>query len=118
MRATIARMNGGLHHLLVRRRIYKNLEQFPHQDAGKRFFDRVMYGVSILGPAVLLPQVFQVYISRDVSALSLSTWALLGSVNILWAVYGYIHHERPILITNVFTCTLNFGIVIAILLYR
>jgi len=111
-------MNGGMHHLHVRKRIYKNLEAFPAKNAGKRFFDYAIYVMSIAGPVVLLPQVLAVYSTHSVAGLSLITWAMLGCMNIMWCFYAIIHRERPIFISNLLTGTFNFIVVAGILLYR
>ena len=77
-----------------------------------------MYCVGTVAPLALLPQVSRVYLYKDVTGLSIVTWILLGSINFLWAVYGTLHHERPIMIANTGMCILNFAIVFGILLYR
>jgi len=111
-------MNGGLHHLHLRKRIYKNFEEFPNQKKVKRVFDYIMYGVSICAPIVLLPQVYQIYASGSVAGLSFSTWALFVGINLLWTAYGLIHRERLIVLSNFLMAILNFVVVCQIVFYN
>lgn len=107
-----------LHHLHTRKRVYKNLEGYPHTRWFKRMLDYVMYGVAIVTPLALLPQVFQLFTYKDATGLSLLTWVLLGCLNFLWIIYALVHKEKPILLANVLMGILNFTLVYGILLYR
>ena len=111
-------MNLGTQHLHLRKRMYKNLEPYPHPIRFKRYFDGLMYVVGSLAPLALLPQVIHLYVHKDAAGLSISTWILLGIINTLWACYGVIHKEKPIFIANLGMMILNFSIVIGIILYR
>lgn len=106
-------MNSGQHHLHVR----KHLASYPHPAAFGRLLDRVMYGVGIVMPLALIPQVIQVYSSKDVSELSLITWLALGTCNILWTTYGIVHKAPPIIIGSAIICVLQFSLVYAIVAF-
>lgn len=110
-------MYHGFHHLHARKRIYKNLETFPSRSLLKRLFDYIMYAAAIAAPLALLPQVIELYSTKDAGVLSLPTWALLGLLNCLWLFYGILHREPPIIITNIALAAINFIIVAGILLY-
>jgi uncharacterized protein with PQ loop repeat len=77
-----------------------------------------MFIVGSLAPLALVPQVFQVYVYRNVESLSIWTWILLGTINSLWAIYGTVHREPPIMIANIGMAILDFSIVFGILLFR
>ncbi len=111
-------MSNGLHHLHTRKRLYKNLERYPHPGGFKRVLDRIMYGVAIATPLVLLPQVLQVFADKTAAGLSLQTWVLLTCINVLWILYGLAHREPPIYLGNFLVGILNFTVVYGILLYR
>jgi uncharacterized protein with PQ loop repeat len=111
-------MSGPLHHMHLRKRTTKNVcEPYPARTPGLRLLDKLMYGVGLLAPIALLPQVIRVYQDGDVSGLSIYTWGGLSFVNLLWAFYGYVHNEKPILIANTLVTILNLSIVIGILKY-
>jgi uncharacterized protein with PQ loop repeat len=111
-------MSLGIDHLQLRKRLYKNLEPYPHPESFKRFFDRLMIVVGTLAPLALLPQIYQVFVHHDVAGLSLLTWISLGIINLLWAVYGILHRELPIFVANFGMSFLDFSIVFGIFLFR
>lgn len=108
---------GGEHHLHLRERIYKNLESFPHGDAFKRRFDRIMIVAGTVAPLVLLPQVIQIHTLKDAGSFSLVTWVLVLCGNFLWVSYGIIHKEKTIYLANTVSGILNSSIIVGILLY-
>ena len=111
-------MNNGLHHLHVRKRLYKNLEKYPHPDRLTYLLDKVMFGVAIVMPIVLLPQVIQLYVSKDAAGLSFVTWSFGCVINFLWSFYGYVHKEKPLCVASAMSGLLNLSIALGILLYR
>ena len=107
----------GFHHLSLRKRIFKNLEPFPHPNALKRSLDRVMLFIALAGPLATIPQVYQVYVSQDAKGLSLLTWVIWTLLSALWVLYGYLHKELPILAANVVYVILQAMVVLAIVTY-
>lgn len=77
-----------------------------------------MYGIAMVTPLALLPQVIRVFADKTAAGLSLETWLLLGCLNVLWMLYGLVHREPPIYLANFFVAFLNFAVVYGILLYR
>jgi len=100
-------MNGlGLHHWNRRRK------------QARQALDWLIYPAAVASPLALVPQVWQLYATHDVSSLSLPTWATLGVINIIWIIYGLVHREGPVLLTNAALMILNFSIALGVLLYR
>ncbi len=77
-----------------------------------------MYVVAVATPLVVLPQVLQVFTTKDAGGLSLQTWVLLGCINVLWVLYGLVHREPPIYLSSFLVGILNFIVVYGIILYR
>lgn len=107
----------GHHHLHVRKRIYKKLEEYPHPDFFKRALDKLMVFIAIVGPAAALPQVYQIYTTKSVSDLSLASWSIWLVLSIVWLLYGFIHKEIPIIISNTIYIVIHLAVVAAILAY-
>lgn len=83
----------------------------------KHGLDLLIYPVAIAAPLALLPQVIQVFKTQDASSLSLPTWLILGILNLVWLLYGFVHRDKPIMLTNAILAVLNFVIVAGIMLY-
>lgn len=111
-------MNDGLHHLHLRKRLYKNLEKYPHPLWWKRLLDKVMFGVAFVMPVVLMPQVIQLYTSKQAGGLSFLTWFMVSIINFLWSLYGFVHKEKPLCIASFLVGVLNMSIAVGILLYK
>ena len=107
----------GFHHLRARARATKGLESFPSRNKWKRYLDYLMYGVGIVAPLALLPQILQIYTTKSGAGLALPTWLLFVVVNILWATYGIVHKDKHILFANILMAIFNIAVVTGILLY-
>jgi MtN3 and saliva related transmembrane protein len=110
-------MNSGLHHLRVRQRWGEGREPFPARSRLLRSLDRLMFIVAIFSPAAFLPQVIHIFKDKDVAGLSIATWVILTVINSLWAIYGFVHRDKPVFIANVLIALLDVCIVIGILWY-
>jgi uncharacterized protein with PQ loop repeat len=108
----------GHHHLSLRKRMHERLEPYPHPDAFKRFLDKIMMGVALIGPLATLPQVYQVFMTQDTKGLSLVTWTVWVLLSCIWLVYGILHKELPIALSNFIYIVLQGAVVVAILIYN
>jgi len=95
----------------------KGLEIFPSTKAWKRFFDYLMYCVGIVAPIALVPQILQVYTTKNSAGISITSWILLALINTLWAVYGAVHKDSQLVFANALIAIFDLIIVIGILLY-
>jgi uncharacterized protein with PQ loop repeat len=111
-------MNLGFLHLHTRKRISVEADPYPHPSFIKRHFDRIMYAVALVAPAILLPQVYRIFAYQDVGGLSLFTAAALACFNLLWIMYGMLHQAIPIVVANTAFFMLNVASVYAILIFR
>ena len=115
--ATISQMSLGVRHVARRRKA--RLKGFPTRTSVlKNALDVLIYPIAIVGPLALLPQVIKLYTVRAAEGFSLATWLILGLLNLIWLYYGFVHRERPIIITNLMLGGLNFAMVFGVLLFR
>ncbi|MCI0597477.1 hypothetical protein L0Y34_00145 [Candidatus Parcubacteria bacterium] len=114
-------MNSGHYHLHLRKRAQgkkKKLAPYPHPNPFIRLFDKAMFVFALLGPAAILPQVYEIFVTKNVSGLSLSMWVIWQVLAIAWVLYGFIHRAWPILIAQGAYFILQGIVIIAILAYR
>lgn len=107
----------GHQHIHIRKRVSKGLEPYPHPNALKRLLDHFMLLVAIGGPLAMLPQLLQTFATRDVLGLSLLTWSLWTFFSLAWLIYGLVHKDMPIIISQGIYVVFNSAIVIAILVF-
>lgn len=115
-------MDGGLRHLFVRKRIAQEsphlvCEPYPARTPTLRLLDHAMIFIAMLSPIMLLPQALQVFVTKDASSLSIYTWSGLTVLNLLWATYGFVHKDKPILIASASVALIDLVIVIGIVSY-
>ena len=65
-----------------------------------------------------LPQVLRTWRTRQTRDLSLAMFALLVTSGALWALYGLMRRDWPVVITNAGMVALNGALVVAKLRYR
>lgn len=107
----------GVHHHHVRKRIHQNHEQYPHPDRFKSFMDKAVYVVALLGPIMTLPQVFKIWMSGTAAGVSVLSWITYLFSAVFWLVYGILHNEKPIIVTNSLYILLDIMIIVGVFVY-
>ena len=110
--------SGPHHHLSLRKRIFRNLEQYPHSDRLKRLVDEAAYVVGIVTPLFSIPQLYEIWHNHSAVGVSLSTWTVFTLSSVFWLFYGILHGERPIIISQILWFFLQLAIVVGIVIYR
>lgn len=106
----------GLHHIEEERRAAGGA---PHRsERWKREFDELMYAVGVAGPLFVIPQIIQVWFAVGAAGVSPLSWGLLGLGSLLWVVYGVIHKERVIVVSNALFATVDFLVAVGAVLHR
>lgn len=84
----------------------------------KTFINKGVYCVGFLGILVILPQTFNIWISKNTSGVSLITWLgfLVGSL--FWLFYGIIHKEKPIILTNLAVILMDITVIGGLILVK
>jgi uncharacterized protein with PQ loop repeat len=109
--------NLGRHHQNTRK-IYSNIEQYPHPDRLKNFVDKLVIMAGIVGVFMTLPQIWLIYFQKTAVGLSLISWISYWMIGMVWLFYGIIHREKPIIIINSMWFFLHLSIVIGIIIYK
>lgn len=111
-------MSLGVRHVARRRKKAPAKRTPKSASVFKDTLDLLIYPIAVIGPLALLPQVIKLYASQDAAGLALSTWLILGLINMTWLFYGFVHKEPPIMMTNLILVAMNFAIVFGILAFR
>ena len=108
-------MASGFHHLHKRKRIYKNFEEYPSSNKFKRFFDLMAYPAAIIGPFFIFLQLWKIWYFEKATGVSIITWIGIFIGSGFWFLYGVIHKEKPIILTNLLTLIFSFFIIMGTL---
>lgn len=107
----------GLHHFHARKRIHQLHEDYPHPNKAKRFMDKAIYVVGIIGPLMTIPQLAKIWIEKNASGVSAASWTAYTVCAIFWLIYGFMHREKPIIITYAVWLLLDAAIIVGVALY-
>lgn len=105
------------HHLFLRKLVHQNLVQYPHPEKWKRNLDKIIFIVSIVGPAASLPQVGTIWIDKNASGVSAVSWSFFTLFAFLWLFYGIAHRVKPIIINSAISVFINIFVVVGVLIY-
>lgn len=96
----------------------------PHKEMkhGGSIFQRIFTGVvmvvATLSPLITVPQLLNIYVTRDVSGVSQVTWLAYVFTASMWFSYGVIHRERVLIVNGMLGMLLGSLISLGIVLYR
>jgi uncharacterized protein with PQ loop repeat len=74
--------------------------------------------IAIVSPLTIVPQVVQIFQTKDVVGVSLSTWAFSAATSAIWVIYGLHHRDKPIIFNSVLGVLFCGLIAIGVLIYR
>jgi uncharacterized protein with PQ loop repeat len=80
--------------------------------------ERLAYVAAILTPIFAVPQLLEIWISRDVSGVSLATWIAFLALSTFWAIYSVVHRAKPLMVMYIPQVTLQVFIVYGIIIFR
>ena len=106
------------HHFQKRKRTSnRGSETGQQHDKLRMTVDKMIYVVVFLAPALTIPQVLDIWVGKDASGVSGFTWATYIFTDIFWLVYGFLHREKPIILSSVIWISMQILIVVGTLLY-
>jgi len=56
---------------------------------------------SVIGPFSAIPQVVEIWLGKNATGVSVTSWLLYIVLAIIWLFYGIVHKEKPIIINSV-----------------
>jgi len=63
-----------------------------------RFYDKFIYIMVVLAPISNLPQLYNVWIEKNVSGVSYISWLIFSLSSIAWFIYGFLHKDKHVMI--------------------
>lgn len=91
-----------------------------HTHASKsllKTMDKCMYIIALIAPIMTIPQLIDVF-HGHVAGVSLLTWGAYAVVSGLWFLYGILHKDKPLMLTQFLLLLLDSAIVIFVIMYR
>lgn len=83
-----------------------------------RLMDRIIYVVAIVAPLFTLDQLAQIWGTHSAQGVSVVTWGAFAVFSFIWLLYGYVHNDKAIIITNILWVTFEFLVALGAFIYR
>lgn len=77
--------------------------------------DRITLIIGLCLPIVSLPQLYDVWISKQTKGVSLITWSFFAVQAAIFAWFAIRHKEKPLIFTYVPLCIVELAIVIGVI---
>lgn len=86
--------------------------------APQRWIEKILPAVSVVTMLMTLPQVLTVWISHEVSGVSLLSWGtyLIGAC--LWFVHGVQKRDKAVYVACIGWILLDAAVVVGVMIYR
>lgn len=109
--------SAGLHHIQKRKRIHQKSEIYPSPDRTKNIMDKLIYMIIIVAPIMTIPQLMKIWVEKNASGLSIISWGTYALGSVLWLSYGFLHKEKPLIISHMIWVVLHSLVIIGIIIY-
>lgn len=80
--------------------------------------DKIIYVVAIVAPLFTLDQLTTIWRYHDARGVSYITWGSFAVFSSVWLLYGYIHKDKAIIITNILWVMFELSVAIGAFMYR
>lgn len=84
----------------------------------EKFMDKFIYVASIVYPLMTLPQVYEIFVTRNVAGVSLVTWASYLVFTVIFLIYALNKRIRPLALSYVLWLIVETAVVVGIVMYR
>jgi uncharacterized protein with PQ loop repeat len=81
------------------------------------FLDKMTFVIGVVGPFVVVPQIWSIFTTQSAEGVSLMTWLLMFIVTFPWVLYGLAHRDAAIITSFTLWEIANATVVVGVLLY-
>ena len=109
-------MQGLIHRHKQRRKL--GIARPTRPSLWKKILDRVTLAAGIIGPLMVIPQIYKIYSMHQAIGVSALSWTAFAILDVPFIFYGLAHKERAIVTTYTMFCIANTLVAIGAVLYR
>jgi len=81
-----------------KRRTHKNLEPYPSNNTKIRFLDGIVSVVSFAAPLTIAPQIYNIWIKKNIEGVSMLTWIFFLIFAIPLFTYSSVHKDKKLML--------------------
>ena len=86
-----------------------------HESESDTFLRRILGGMSVFSMLMTIPQVWTVWVTREVAGVSVASWSAYLLSALLWFVYGVRQRDRNIYLPCIGWIALDIGVIAGVL---
>ena len=86
-----------------------------HESESDTFLRRILGGMSVFSMLMTIPQVWTVWVNREVAGVSVASWSAYLLSALLWFVYGVRQRDRNIYLPCIGWIALDIGVIVGVL---
>ena len=94
-----------------------HLFKYLRQKKNRTNVDHLMLVASILSPLSAVPQIIQMYSTKDVEGLSLLSWLGWGLIGLVFLAYGIGHRLKSYILMQVLWTAVTVLMIVGIIIY-
>lgn len=83
----------------------------------RKLVSYMMYITAFAMPLTVMPQIIQIYTTKVVTGISLSSWVMYLLFGIVPLIYGISEKIKPLIITNILWIVVDIAIIVGIIKY-
>lgn len=99
------------------KRSFPRRQPLPHS-LMRTVFDDGMYLVALVTPVLTIPQLLLIWLQHQTAGVSIVTWGSYAAMSGVWLIYGILHRQRPLIVSQACLFVLDFGVVLGIFIFQ
>ncbi len=104
-----------LHLSHARKRRKKAKAQNIPIKAHHTILDYLVYFIAIASPLMTIPQICDIWILGLKEGVSFMTWSAYFVASIVWLIYGIVHKDKPIIVSNILWVFMNGMVAVGVM---
>ncbi len=96
----------------------EKLQKEQRGSSYKKALDKVTFVAGILGPFMVIPQIYAIFTTHNASGVSITSWVLLTIVTAPWVFYGFAHKDKAIITSFMLWEVANLLVVVGAVMYQ
>lgn len=72
----------------------------PTKKQKELLIKRAVLLVAIVEPLMTIPQIYEVWVNRQIAGVSLTTWMMYAVAAVIWLLYGLQLKDKPLIISS------------------
>lgn len=83
----------------------------------RHVIDKGIFVVAIASPLMTVPQIVMIWVQRSAAGVSIASWGAYLAAALFWLMYGFVHRDRAIIMSNILWVVLEAFVIAGAILF-